>query len=152
MSPEAPQNQPRWMYRFDNYKRAFLLLKEAIGMMTTRELTQLEKEGTIQRFEYTWELAWKVLKDYLSQEGIVLDKITPATVIRTAFEAKIITKGDLWMKALDARNTMSHVYDSQKFEALIQEIHDHYLPIFQDLHTFLTKNIPAQASGTKQNT
>ena len=129
--------KPRWVYRFDNYKRAFVLLREAIETMNERELTQLEKEGVIQRFEYTWELAWKVIKDYLEYEGLVLDKITPASVIRAAFNAKTISNGDLWMKALDARNKMSHVYDFKKFEEVIGEIHDHYLSLFDDLHLSL---------------
>lgn len=56
---------PRWLYRFDNFKRAFSLLREAINIMQERKITQLETEGAIQRFEYTWELTWLVLKDYL---------------------------------------------------------------------------------------
>ena len=110
MQPETP----RWVYRFDNYKRAFLLLRQAIETMQTRELTQLEKEGVIQRFEYTWELAWKVLKDYLENAGVNLPTITPASVIRAAFAAKIIDNGDIWMRALDARNTMAHTYGPPK--------------------------------------
>jgi hypothetical protein len=70
-------DRPRWHYRFDNYKRAFDLLSQAVAIMDERPLSPLEKEGTIQRFEYTWELAWKLLKDYLEDQGIVLDKITP---------------------------------------------------------------------------
>ena len=62
------QDQPRWVYRFDNYKRAFFLLREGMELQEKRELTQLEKEGIVQRFEYTWELAWKVLKDYLDAD------------------------------------------------------------------------------------
>ncbi len=133
-------DKPRWLYRFDNYKRAFSLLREAIEITQTRELTQLEKEGVIQRFEYTWELAWKVIKDYLEHEGLVLDKITPASVIRTAFEAKIITHGERWMQALDARNKMSHTYNLKKFEETIQEIRTSYLALFDDLHLFMMKS------------
>ena len=70
----------RWQYRFDNYRRAFLLLREAVERMESASLTQLEKEGLIQRFEYTWELAWKVLKDYLEQQGVVLETVTPLAV------------------------------------------------------------------------
>ncbi|MCH2216872.1 MAG: nucleotidyltransferase substrate binding protein [Flavobacteriales bacterium] len=130
-------HKPRWIYRFDNYKRALLLLRQAIEILEERGLNDLEKEGVIQRFEYTWELAWKVLKDYLNHAGIVLDKFTPASVIRAAFEAQVITNGDLWMQALDARNKMSHVYDAKKFEDVIQQIHDHYLQIFDDLYMSL---------------
>lgn len=64
LSENSTNSKPRWVYRFDNYRRAFFLLREAIETMESRELTQLEKEGVIQRFEYTWELSWKVLKDY----------------------------------------------------------------------------------------
>ena len=56
-----PRKKPRWQYRFDNYKRAFVLLREALE--EDRELSQLEQEGVIQRFEYTMELAWKVMKE-----------------------------------------------------------------------------------------
>ncbi|CAO5682268.1 MAG: hypothetical protein HEEMFOPI_01647 [Holosporales bacterium] len=135
----------RWMYRFDNYKRAYILLREGIEIIKTRELTQLEKEGMIQRFEYTWELAWKTLKDYLEFEGIVLDKVTPASVLRTAFEAKIIKDGESWMNALDSRNKMSHTYDLKEFEKVVQDVHDHYLKLFDDLHFFLMEeSIKAQ--------
>jgi hypothetical protein len=77
MTKVIDNNKPRWIYRFDNYKRAFLLLREAIEITEERELTALEKEGVIQRFEYTW----KLIKDYLEHQGIVLDRITPTFVI-----------------------------------------------------------------------
>ncbi|MDR1086292.1 MAG: nucleotidyltransferase substrate binding protein [Deltaproteobacteria bacterium] len=84
---------PRWLFRFQNYKRALILLREAIE--AERELTQLEKEGCIQRFEYAFELAWKSMKDYLEGEGVPLPVITPARVIRAAFEARLIQDGQV---------------------------------------------------------
>ena len=135
-SDDQPQ-KPRWQYRFDNYKRAFLLLSDAIETMAVRDLTQLETEGVIHRFEYTWELAWKVLKDYLQNEGVVLARITPVAVIRAAFEAGIITNGSVWMKALDARNTLSHVYSHDAFERVIHDIQAHYFEIFDALYRFM---------------
>jgi nucleotidyltransferase substrate binding protein (TIGR01987 family) len=140
MNESSIDHKPRWMYRFDNYKRAFNLLREAIETLEQRDLSQLEKEGIIQRFEYTWELAWKVLRDYLEHEGVVLDKITPASVIKAAFEAKIINKGEIWMKALDARNKMSHQYNFKKFEEIIQDIQAHYLSLFDELHITMMEN------------
>jgi len=130
---------PRWIYRFENYSRAFLLLREAIDTLASRPLTQLEKEGVIQRFEYTWELAWKVLKDYLEHTGIVLESITPAATIKAAFSAKIIADGEAWMKALDARNRMSHTYDLKEFERIIEEIKSLYIVSFSALHDDLKK-------------
>lgn len=132
--------KPRWLYRFDNYKRAFLLLREAIETMETRELSPLEKEGIIQRFEYTWELAWKVLKDYLEHNGVLLDTITPASVIKSAYAAKIIENGDVWMKALDARNKMSHTYNLKTFEQIISDIRLHYIVILDALHMNMLEN------------
>ena len=129
------KEKPRWVYRFDNYKRAFLLLREAFEIMQQRPLTQLEKEGVIQRFEYTWELAWKVLKDYLDSKGVLLDTVTPMSVIKAAYAAKIIDNGDVWMSALDARNKMSHTYNLKIFEQIISDISTHYLEVFDALHT-----------------
>jgi len=146
-NPVAPDNKPRWMYRFDNYKRAFSLLREAIESMEVRDLTQLEKEGVIQRFEYTWELAWKVIKDYLEHEGVVLDKITPASVLRAALEAKIITQGEVWMQALDARNKMAHVYNLTKFEETIADIQSHYLAVLDDLYMYMLENAIQEWKG-----
>ncbi len=126
---------PRWQYRFDNYRRAFALLREAIGQ--ERPLNQLEKEGVIQRFEYTVELAWKTLKDYLESENVVLEQITPRAVIRRAFEAGIIKQGESWQNALDARNRMSHTYSFESFERVIADIRCSYLAAFEELYLFL---------------
>lgn len=138
--------KPRWEYRFDNFSHAYQLLHEAIAMGASRPLSSLEKEGVIQRFEYTWELGWKLLKDYLEASGVVLDTITPATVIRAAFAAKLIRDGELWMQALKARNEMSHAYDSTKFEKTIHAIHHEYFALlaalYQDMLQRKTKEAP----------
>ncbi|MDR2893320.1 MAG: nucleotidyltransferase substrate binding protein [Deltaproteobacteria bacterium] len=127
-------NTPRWLYRFNNYKRAFGLLREA--MESEKALTQLEKEGCIQRFEYAFELAWKVMKDYLESEGLVIAPLTPANVIRMAFEARIIADGQVWMDALDARNKMSHTYDLTMFENTIADIRSSYLAVMEGAYMF----------------
>lgn len=140
--------KPRWIYRLDNYRRAFTLLREAIEILQERDLTQLEKEGIIQRFEYTWELAWKLLKDYLEFQGVVLDTVTPASVIKAAFGAKIIDHGDVWMRALDARNKMSHTYNFKTFENTIADIRAEYLAVLDALHlAMLEKAVEQQSNG-----
>lgn len=128
---------PRWHYRFDNFKRAYELLNEAIILSKSRQLTALEQEGTIQRFEYTWELAWKTLKDYLEHQGVILDTITPVATIRAAFSAKIIENGDIWMQALDTRNKMSHTYNLKQFEKAIGQIEQDYIGLFSELYQVL---------------
>ena len=131
---EKNKETPRWEYRFDNYKRAFNLLHEAIEIMRQHEISQLEKEGIIQRFEYTWELAWKVLKDYLESTGIIVETVTPTSVIKAAFAAKIIENGEIWMQALDSRNKMSHTYNIKVFEQIISDIDKHYLGILESMY------------------
>ncbi len=137
---------PRWQYRFRNFMRALTLLREAIEQMNEANraggtFSDLEKEGTIQRFEYTWELAWNVLKDYLQNEGVALLEVTPKSVIRAAFQANVIADGETWMQALDARNKMSHTYDFEKFGEVIEQIEEDYLPALEELHAYLLEKI-----------
>jgi len=131
--------KPRWLYRFDNFKRAFALLSEAIYTIQKRELNQLEQEGIIQRFEYTWELIWKVLKDYLEYKGVILDTITPSAVIKAAIAANLIQNGEVWMDALDSRNKMSHTYDFKKFKTIIIDIEKNYYPELKSLNATMLK-------------
>ena len=133
--------KPRWIYRFDNFKRAFLLLREAIEIMETRELTQLEKEGVIQRFEYTWELTWKMLKDYLEHAGVILPAVTPAATIKAAVAARLIGDGERWMNALDARNKMSHTYNLKTFEKIIADIRSDYILLLDALHLGMLERV-----------
>lgn len=131
----------RWHYRFDNYKKALGLLREGIELRKIQVLSSLEAEGVIQRFEYTWELAWKMLKDYLEHEGVVFDKITPKSVIITAIQSKIIADREIWMQALDDRNKMSHQYDQSIYAHIIDNIQHQYLPLFEALDAQLEKEV-----------
>jgi nucleotidyltransferase substrate binding protein (TIGR01987 family) len=128
------QNRIRWVQRLDNYARAFVRLREAVDRLETETLEDLQKEGIIQRFEYTWELAWRTLKDYLVFKKVTLERVTPADVIRVAFAANIITDAADWMDALDARNKMSHVYNEQAYEEVIRDIQSRYFKLFDDLY------------------
>ena len=100
----------RWHYRFRNFSRAFSLLREALEE-EAGTLNRLEREGVIQRFEYTFELAWNLLKDRLEHDGVSLPTVTPRQVIRQAFQAKLIKDGDTWVDMLTDRNLMSHTFD-----------------------------------------
>ena len=111
----------RWQYRFANFRRAYILLSNAFDD-GIEALSQLEREGVIQRFEYTFELAWLTLKDKLEYDGVVLSTVTPRNVIREAFQAKLIEDGDTWIDMLTDRNLMSHTYDFDRFEEVIGRI------------------------------
>ncbi len=124
----------RWKQRFQNFDRAFVLLREALEGV--RPLSMLEKEGVIQRFEYTYELAWKTLKDYLEASGVVITPVTPRQVIKEAFAAKVISDGEVWINMLDNRNLLSHTYDFSVFDEAVKAIAKHYLPAMEKLHGF----------------
>ena len=94
----------RWHQRFRNFERGFILLRSALEERGIDEFSDLELEGLIQRFEYTFELAWKTLKDYLEHRGVALAQITPASVIKAAFAAKVIEDGQAWIDMLKHRN------------------------------------------------
>jgi len=126
----------RWKQRFENFERAYLLLREAFEK-DAAAMSDLEKEGAIQRFEHTFELAWKTLKDYLIYSGVVFDQITPRSVIKAAFAARIIRDGQSWIDMLEQRNLMSHTYDRQTFEAVFANISQEYLVALEQVFTWL---------------
>lgn len=129
-------NPLRWKQRFENFERALALLEEA-SRRPPKSLSDLEKEGLIQRFEYTFELAWKTLKDYLEYSGVSLAEGTPRSVIKEAFAARIVEDGQLWIDMLDHRNLMSHAYDKERFEAAVTAIRDRYVRELAALHVLL---------------
>ena len=131
----------RWKQRFDSFTRALSLLQLALANRDLTTFNDLEREGLVQRFEYTFELAWKVLKDYLEHSGIILEQITPRAVIRASFAAKIVPDGQVWIDMLLRRNEMSHTYDAAKFERAVIEISTSYLPALQRLHTTLSAEL-----------
>src|SRR5208283_1068654 len=123
----------RWKQRFDNFDRAFVLLREALedGLAA---LSQLEKEGTIQRFEVAFELAWKTMKDYLEENGLVVNPATPRNIIKEAFAAKLLNDGQVWIDMMLHRNLLSHTYDIKVFEEVLQAVARRYLPALDRLH------------------
>lgn len=125
------ENDIRWQQRFEQCKKAFSLL---ISACEEKNLSLLEKEGIVQRFEYTFELAWKTMKDYLNYKGI--DVSLPRDVIKQAFAHSIITNGELWIRMLESRNVMSHAYDERAFERTFEKIQHEYSGALQELITF----------------
>jgi nucleotidyltransferase substrate binding protein (TIGR01987 family) len=104
------RKEVRWRQRFANLQRAFALYDE--GAKKT-SLNRLESEGLIQRFEYTFELSWKTIKDYLEAGGILASY--PRDAIKEAFAHGLIDDGELWMTMLERRNMLSHTYDEKTF-------------------------------------
>ena len=131
-----PNPDIRWKERFQNFDRAFVLLRQSMENGPAA-LNQLEKEGVIQRFEYCFELAWKTLKDYLEESGISFATVTPRQVLKDAFAAKVIADGHVWIDMLDHRNLLSHTYNCASFEKAVEALAARYLPAMEALHEFL---------------
>jgi len=131
----------RWKQRFENFQKAFLLLKDALEEKPINEYSKLEQEGIIQRFEYTFELAWKTIKDKLFYEGY--DVKTPRAVIRKAFEVGFISEDDteIWLDSLGKRNMLSHTYDEATAKAALEAIRDNYYPVIKKIYQNLKAEI-----------
>ncbi|MZQ99049.1 MAG: nucleotidyltransferase [Acidaminobacter sp.] len=119
----------RWHQRFDNYRKALSQLNEAIEIMNAKQLSNLEKQGVIQSFEYTHELAWKTLKDFLLSRGTV-DLFGSRDVVRESFQLGLIENGEIWMEMIKSRNLTSHTYNEATADEIITLIHDHYFSEF----------------------
>jgi len=126
----------RWKQRFDNFDRAYKLLKEALAK-GPGVLSPLEKGGVAKLFELTFELAWKTLKDYMEGQGVSLPSVYPRSVLKEAFAGGLLPDGTLWMEMLEHRNQLSHQYNQTDFEKIVGTIHANYLPALDDLHRLL---------------
>ncbi|MBN2519279.1 MAG: nucleotidyltransferase substrate binding protein, partial [Bacteroidales bacterium] len=124
-----------WKQRFSNYKKALTQLKEFIEL---GELSKFEKQGLIKSFEYTYELGWNTMKDYLIYQGYP-DISGSRDAIREGFKINLIADGEAWMDMLQSRNRTSHSYDEDTAEEIIQAILTRYVSRFDDLLKSLTE-------------
>ena len=107
----------RWKQRFENFDKSYKLLKKYSNQEIT---TELERAGIIQFFEMTFELAWKVLKDYLESEGYMVK--SPRETVKQAFQIGLIDNGHIWIDALSNRNLTTHTYDEELATKMTSEI------------------------------
>ncbi len=119
----------RWKQRFENYRQALGRLMEAVDLSNERELSELEKQGLIQAFEFTHELAWKVLKDYLQHQGIE-GIVGSRDASREAFQEGLIVDGEAWMNMIQSRNESSHTYNLETAEQVVTKIIEQYHDAF----------------------
>jgi nucleotidyltransferase substrate binding protein (TIGR01987 family) len=120
----------RWKQRFENYESALTQLEEGIAYCQHNPIN-LVKEGIIQRFEFTHELAWKVMKDFLEYEGVI-GIVASRSATREAFNKNLITNGQEWMNMIDSRNDTVHTYNTEILETEFSKIISIYLPLFKD--------------------
>ena len=118
-----------WKQRFDNYQKALMQLTKFIEK---GELSELEEQGIIKAFEYTYELAWKVIKDYYEEQGEVSIQGS-RDALRLAFQRGLIADGDNWMKMIKSRIASVHTYNLEVAQQINQDIHDIYFQLFIEL-------------------
>ena len=115
----------RWKQRFENYKKALITLKNAVELAASRELSDLEKQGMIQSFEFTFEMAWNVMKDYLEEQGIT-GIIGSKGAVRHAFNKDLIEDGQVCMDMIKDRNLAAHSYDEETAKGVADAVIDKY--------------------------
>ena len=123
----------RWEQRFANYKKALAQLQKFIDK---GDLTELEEQGLIKAFEYTYELAWNTLKDFLTYQGQT-DIYGSRDATRKAFELGLIEDGEIWMEMLASRNKTSCAYDPVVANELSRYIRQKYWKAFVLLRSSL---------------
>lgn len=126
----------RWKQRFENFEKAYKLLEK----YSKQEIkTELERAGIIQFFEMSFELAWKVLKDYLEAQGFIVK--SPRDTIKQAFQIGLIEDGHVWIDALSNRNLTVHTYDETLADKMVKAVISIYFPQLKSMYEKLLKEV-----------
>ncbi len=131
-------NDIRWIQRFDNYNKALIILKNAVDLFNERKLSELEKQGLIQAFEFTHELAWKTLKDFLNDKGNK-EIYGSKDAVKEAFKYNLLENGEIWMDMIKSRNKTSHTYNEETADEIIIAIVTDYYVEFERLSEKLSE-------------
>ena len=122
------------MKRYEERKKELLNATERLKEALQENESDIVIDGTLHRFEFTFELAWKTMKDYLEYSGVIEGIGSPREIIKTAFANGIIEDGENWIKMMLARNSLSHLYDEGKSREIYMEIKEIYLNLFENLN------------------
>jgi nucleotidyltransferase substrate binding protein (TIGR01987 family) len=136
----ASDKDIRWVQRFSNFKKAFVKLDSAAKKSSRSEL---EQEGLIQRFEYTYELAWSTLKDFFEYQGYT-EISGSRDAFKLAIERGLIQDGKEWMKMIENRQRTSHTYNQETADDIAELIIDSYVSKFGDLIKVLESEVQKQ--------
>ena len=127
-----PKEDIRWIQRFSNYRKALEKLRDAVADYDEEEMSDLEKEGVIQRFEYTFELAWRTLQDLLAYRGYA-NIHGPNPVLKQSLQDGYIHNEKLWRTMKEAREITSHTYDEDKANVIVGKIAVEYNDLLSQL-------------------
>lgn len=127
------ENDVRWKQRFSNFKKALNQLRR---FTSVQELNEMEEQGLIKAFEYTYRLGWKTIQDLIKHKGFE-GIVGPKPVIEHAFQIGIIKDGESWVKMHFGRNLTSHTYDAATAKEVVKDIKDKYFQLFLALNDAL---------------
>lgn len=127
----------RFEQRREDYFNALERLKEAVKQGDSDIII----DGILHRFEFTFELAWKTVKDYLEYLGITNKIGSPREIIQTGYKQGIIEDGELWIKMMLSRNSLSHIYDEKTSREIYEYIVSEYIDLFENLKKKLNEEI-----------
>ena len=130
-------NDIRWQQRFSNYQKALAQLHEVVEL---EHPNKFEEQGLIQAFEFTYELAWNVLKDFLEYQGVG-EMVGSRDAFRKAFSEGLVSDGGVWMRMIESRNRTTHTYNETTARDIADDVRAEYFPAFQALEERLQKRI-----------
>lgn len=128
------------LQKIENYRNALVQLEDAVARYQTTPDDSLYRDGLIQRFEFTVELAWKSIKEYLEDQGTMLSIASPRGILKEAYAVGMLEDGELWNSILTARNLTSHVYDEETAIDIALQICTKFLPPLQALSALYSEN------------
>ncbi len=123
------QNDVRWLQRLDSYQKALVWLKEAVDLSQQRELSNLERQGLIKAFEFTHELAWNLMKDFLEFQG-ASSTMGSRDATRESFQLGLIQQGEVWMDMIRSRNLSARTYNVATSKGIEELVKSSYAPLF----------------------
>lgn len=124
----------RWHQRLKSFQKALFQLKQSVSLSKEKKLTGLETQGLIKAFEFTYELSWKVMKDFFNYQGNS-DIMGARDAIRESFKSGLIDQGESWMEMIKSRNQTSHCYNEDTAYLIAEKITHTYLDLFLDFET-----------------
>lgn len=127
------------MKRFEERKQDLINAANRLKEALNEEESELIVDAVLHRYEFTFELAWKTLKDYLEYSGVAINTGSPREVIKESFAHNIIPDGEVWIKMMLARNSLSHLYDEETSRQIYNEIKNEYINQIQKLIETLEK-------------
>lgn len=142
------QQDIRWKQRFSNFQKAFTQLREAVELSNKRELTDLEKQGVIQSFEYTYELSWNMIRDYLIYKGII-DIVGSRDAIKLAYKYGILKNGEIWIEMINSRNLTTHTYNKKIVDQILDNIIQKYWFEFKYLYEYFENLVSDSGNDEK---